>query len=208
MLFSKEVIINIVCVLVGGLGIGYLLYGIIKSNARKAIGVAIFLLLVSGGVFMWNNYDYFFAQEITIPYPISDMDYFAEENFEGIDAVTNYVRNPDDSITITLSPSKYREFKRMLTDEIDKGIEAIKYSKGIGISDIEYNGSYNEFTVKYFKRDFKEYYQPVTIALFSFGHMYNAFILQDEDNDIYVRFENDNGEITKEYHSLQKEDEK
>jgi len=206
MVFTKELIISIICVLIGGISIGYLLYGIFKAEVRKVIPRAIFFLIVSVGVFFYINYDYFFAKEINIPYPISEMEYYDESNFENAKGVVDFHRNEDKSLTIKLSPSKYKEFENVIIEELEESITELQRSKGLGIEKIEHNGSFTEFEVKYFLRDYSDYYLYVAEPLIGYGRVYNAFISKDEDANIVIKFTNEQGDTTKEISSLGERD--
>ena len=143
-------IINILCAIVGGLCLGFILYGIFKRPYRGVIKGATFFLLVSIAVFVYVNFDYIGAGTIKIPAMnpvygtvISEFEAYVN-NAEGVLKI-DY--DNDNNMIVKVTAKSYEGVKRGFIGIMLKSIEQLEEDERICVSGIEKNSDFTDFTV-------------------------------------------------------------
>ncbi len=137
-------LISIASIIITGIAIGYIFYGIINEDARFIIKYALLTVVICACVFIGCNYKTFIFKSIHCPSGFFELLDVSPDNISRGGGVISVTKNSDGSVDLLVTRKFYKEARDELRDIINKSIEEAK-EDGSLYSRIETNDSFTEF---------------------------------------------------------------
>ncbi|MCR4787133.1 MAG: hypothetical protein K5888_00965 [Lachnospiraceae bacterium] len=192
-----NLIVSVICIIAGGIAIGYIFYGLISEDARFILKYALVGLIICIAVFIGCNYKHFFYRSLHYPREFLETFNISVDSLER-NGRSDIVVNADGSVDLLVSQAEYKrtenEVRRMIDDALTQASkDSTMYTK------VEANSDYTEFDY-YIKGKKVTVLEEIIPEMHTvFGKMYNVVFKKISDPVIkVVYFRSDTEEVIKE----------
>ena len=137
-------LISIVTIIIAGIAIGYIFYGLINEDARFIIKYALLTVIICACVFIGCNYKTFIFKSLHCPSGFFELMNVSPDNVIRGNGVISATKNSDGSVDILVTRKFYKEAKAEFSAIITQSIEDATDEDSL-YSKIETNENFTEF---------------------------------------------------------------
>ena len=116
-------LISIATIIIAGIAIGYIFYGIINEDARFIIKYALLTVIICACVFIGCNYKTLIFKSLHCPSGFFELMNISPDNISRGNGVISVEKNSDGSVDILVTRKFYKEAKAEFSQIITKSIE-------------------------------------------------------------------------------------
>ncbi len=145
-------LISIATIIIAGIAIGYIFYGIINEDARFIIKYALLTVIICACVFIGCNYKTLIFKSLHCPSGFFELMNISPDKISRGNGVISVEKNSDGSVDILVTRKFYKEAKAEFSQIITKSIEEATGEDSL-YSKIETNENFTEFSYYIYGND-------------------------------------------------------